>query len=122
MDHVALQTTDPVRGEQFYCNVLGFHTVPRPSFSFDGRWLMHEAVGVMLHLIHNKDFTAPSGPINSMCGHFALRCLDIDAAINTLREHSVQFVEKRLPDFGYRQLFIQDPDGNVLELGEWPEQ
>ena len=29
-------------------------------------------------------------------------------------------VERVLPDYGYRQAFFRDPDGNVLELGEWP--
>jgi glyoxylase I family protein len=122
MDHVALPTSDAARGERFYCDVLGFHTVPRPSFSFDGRWLVHEAVGVMLHLIHSDTAAGPSQTINTRQNHFAVRCSNIDAAIDLLREHGVEFVEKRLPDYGYRQLFIEDPDGNVLELGEWPAQ
>lgn len=120
MDHVALPTSDAARGEQFYCEVLGFHTVPRPSFSFDGRWLVHEAVGVMLHLIHNDDLAAQPTEINSLQGHFAIRCTNVDAAIEVLQQHNIKFVEKRLPDYGYRQLFLHDPDGNVLELGEWP--
>lgn len=120
MDHVALPTSDAARGERFYCDVLGFHTVPRPSFSFDGRWLVHDAVGVMLHLIHNDDHTAKSAEINSLQGHFAIRCTNIDAAIEVLQQHNIEFVEKQLPDYGYRQLFLHDPDGNVLELGEWP--
>lgn len=122
MDHVALPTSDAARGEQFYCDVLGFQSVPRPSFSFDGRWLVHDAVGVMLHLIHNDDFVASPGAINSLGGHFAIRCADIDAAIAILTQHGVDYVERRLPDYGYRQLFLRDPDGNVLELGEWPER
>lgn len=122
MDHVALPTSDPARGERFYCDVLGFHAVPRPSFSFDGRWLVHDSVGVMLHLIHKEATAAPPSPLNTRQGHFALRCADIDGAIQVLTAHGIDFVERRLPDYGYRQLFLQDPDGNVLELGEWPEQ
>ncbi|MDZ4658628.1 MAG: VOC family protein [Bythopirellula sp.] len=122
LDHVALPTSDAARGERFYCEVLGFHTVPRPSFSFDGRWLVHEAVGVMLHLIHNDDLAAKRAEINTLLGHFAIRCPDIDAAIAVLRQHGIEFVERKLPDFGYRQLFLHDPDGNVLELGEWPDK
>ena len=122
MDHVALPTSDAARGERFYCDVLGFRTVPRPSFSFDGRWLVHKAVGVMLHLIHNDDLAENRKAINSLRGHVAIRCSDIDAAKVALSARGVEFVEKRLPDYGYRQLFIHDPDGNLLELGEWPEQ
>lgn len=121
MDHVALPTRDAERGERFYCDVLGFRTVPRPSFSFDGRWLVHESVGVMLHLIHNEDLGERRESINSLRGHFAIRCSDIDAAKKVLDARGIEYVEKRLPDYGYRQLFIHDPDGNTLELGEWPE-
>ena len=121
MDHVALATGDAARGERFYCDLLGFRSVPRPSFSFDGRWLVHDAVGVMLHLIHVDDPKPPTDSINTRRGHFALRCSDVDAAIGVFRERGVEFVERRLPDYGYRQVFIRDPDGNVIELGEWPE-
>jgi glyoxylase I family protein len=122
MDHLALPTTDAARGERFYCDLLGFRAVPRPSFSFDGRWLVHDQVGVMIHLIHNADFKPRTGPINTMNGHFALQCTDIDAAVGMLREHGIEFVERRLPDYGYRQIFFHDPDGNILELGEWPHK
>lgn len=120
MDHVALPTSDAGRGERFYCNVLGFKSVPRPSFSFDGRWLEHPAVGVMLHLIHNDDLVPPTPSLNSKRGHFAIRCADVDQARSILERRGIEFVEHRLPDLGYRQLFFRDPDGNVVEIGEWP--
>jgi glyoxylase I family protein len=96
--------------------------VPRPSFSFDGRWLVHDKVSVMIHLIHSADFKPRTGPINTMNGHFALQCTDIDTAVEMLKQHGIKFVERRLPDYGYRQIFFQDPDGNILELGEWPDK
>ncbi|TWU25978.1 VOC family protein [Bythopirellula polymerisocia] len=122
MDHVALLSTDPARGERFYCDVLGFHAVPRPSFSFDGRWLVHEEVGVMLHLIHRADHKPSGEGFDTLNGHFAIGCPDIDGAVAVLKSHGVEFVEKKLPDYGYRQLFLRDPDGNLLELGEWPRR
>lgn len=122
MDHLALLTTDPARGERFYCDVLGFQVVPRPSFSFAGCWLAHEHVGVMLHLIHRADHQSNGEGLNTLNRHFAISCTDIDGAIVALQEQSIDFVEKRLPDYGYRQLFFRDPDGNLLELGEWPRR
>lgn len=119
MDHLALLTTDPA-GERFYCEVLGFHAIARPSFSFDGRWLVHEDVGVMLHLIHRADHQASSEGLNTLNPHFAISCQNIDGAIAVLKQFGIDFVEKKLPDYGYRQLFFRDPDGNLLELGEWP--
>lgn len=122
MDHLALPTTDAARGERFYRDVLGFRAVPRPSFSFDGRWLVHDQVEVVIHLIHNSDFKPLPGPLNTMNGHFALQCTDIDSALEMLEQQGIEFVERRLPDHGYRQVFFRDPDGNIIELGEWPDK
>jgi len=121
MNHVALPTADPERAVRFYCNVLGFTETARPSFNFRGAWLHRREVGVMIHLIHDAAFTPPPpGPINTRQGHVAIRVDDYDAAVAGLRAHGLEYVERVLPDYGYRQVFFRDPDGNVLELGEWP--
>jgi catechol 2,3-dioxygenase-like lactoylglutathione lyase family enzyme len=121
LNHVALPTADPVRGARFYCEVLGFVETPRPSFSFRGSWLLRRDVGVMIHLIHDEKFQPRlAGPINARTNHLAMQVADYDAAVKNLAAHGVEFVEHVLPDYGYRQVFFRDPDGNVLELGEWP--
>jgi glyoxylase I family protein len=121
MNHVALPTADPQRGAQFYCQVLGFVVTSRPAFSFRGSWLLHRDVGVMIHLLHDEGFRPPlEQPINTRTGHLAIRVDDYDRAVAQLAEHGVAYVERVLPDYGYRQVFFRDPDGNVLELGEWP--
>ena len=121
LNHVALPTADPVRGAKFYCDVLGFVEAPRPAFSFRGAWLYRREVGVMIHLIHSESFQPPADrTINSRSNHLAMQTADYDAAIRGLSEHGVVFTEHVLPDYGYRQVFFHDPDGNVLELGEWP--
>lgn len=121
MNHLALPTADPERGARFYCNVLGFVRTPRPGFSFRGAWLLRPEVGVMIHLIHDEHFRPPeNAAVNSRGNHFAMQVADYDAAVRSLAEHGVRFVEHKLPDYGYRQAFFHDPDGNVVELGEWP--
>jgi catechol 2,3-dioxygenase-like lactoylglutathione lyase family enzyme len=47
---------------------------------------------------------------------------DYDRAVELLSAHGVEYVERVLPDYNYRQVFFHDPDGNTLELGEWPSQ
>jgi glyoxylase I family protein len=121
MNHVALPTADPQRAVRFYRDVLGFVETTRPSFNFRGAWLHRREVGVMIHLIHDARFQpALDEPINTRLGHLAIRVDDYDRAVAQLREHGLDYVERVLPDYGYRQVFFRDPDGNVLELGEWP--
>ena len=63
-NHIALATSDAERCAKFYCEVLGFRLVPRPAFSFDGRWLYRAEAGVMVHLIHDKNLQSDPEPIN----------------------------------------------------------
>lgn len=120
LNHVALPTADPVAGARFYVDVLGFVETPRPSFSFRGSWLWRSETRVMVHLIHVAGHKAPAGPIETKNRHLALQTPDYDRSIEQLREHGLDFVERVLPDYGYRQVFFRDLDGNVIELGEWP--
>jgi len=45
---------------------------------------------------------------------------DIAGDLILLAEHGIETTERTLPDHGYRQIFFRDPDGNVIEIGEWP--
>lgn len=119
-NHAALNTRDVERAVTFYRDVLGFREVPRPGFSFHGSWLYRDGLGMVLHLIHDADLSPPRERIESRKSHLAFRA-DVDAARMVLRQNGVEFIERTLPDHGYRQLFFHDPDGNVIELGEWPD-
>ncbi len=121
LNHIALPTLDPSLAEKFYVELLGFRVVPRPSFSFDGRWLYRERVGPMIHLIHVPTHQVPRGPIRTLGSHFAIQCEDTDAVVDELTLRGIEFVERSLPDYGYRQIFFRDPDGNLIELGSWPD-
>ena len=120
-NHIALPTADPETSARFYDEVLGFRTVSRPSFDFDGRWLYREGVSVMIHLIHVAAHRPPTGPIQTRGHHFAMHHEDVGGVVRQLRAQGVEHVESTLPDHGFRQVFLRDPDGNVIELGEWPE-
>jgi catechol 2,3-dioxygenase-like lactoylglutathione lyase family enzyme len=102
---------------------LGFIETPRPTFSFRGAWLLKREVGVMIHLIHSESFQPPAdSTINSRTNHLAMQVSEYDRAVELLAAHGVAYVERVLPDYNYRQVFFHDPDGNTLELGEWPSQ
>ncbi|MCA9231500.1 MAG: VOC family protein [Planctomycetales bacterium] len=121
LNHFGLASVDLDRATRFYCDTLGFRVVRRPSFSFEGRWLYRAEVGPMIHLIYDAGHQPPGGEINTRGNHFAMRCEDYDLTISLLKNLGVEFVERVLPDYGYRQVFFRDPDGHVVELGEWPD-
>ena len=120
-NHAALNATDVRASIAFYTQVLGFYEVPRPSFTFEGSWLYNDGLGMMLHLIHDDRFSPIEARDNTRRSHLAFRVEDIDRTLELLAAHDVPVIQRKLPDHGYRQLFIHDPDGNLIELGEWPD-
>ncbi|WP_442481799.1 VOC family protein [Aeoliella sp. SH292] len=120
-NHAALNASDVDASIRFYTQVLGFYEVPRPGFSFAGSWLYSDGLGMMLHLIHDERFVPIATRDNTRRSHLAFRVEDIDLTLELLAQHDIPVIQRRLPDFGYRQLFLHDPDGNLIELGEWPD-
>ena len=51
LDHVTLVVRDLEQSKSFYCGVLGMDDVPRPAFSFAGKWF--QAGNTQIHLISN---------------------------------------------------------------------
>ncbi len=120
-NHAALNASDVAASIAFYTQVLGFYEVPRPGFNFAGSWLYSAGLGMMLHLIHDDRFTPTVSRDNTRRHHLAFRVDDIDRTLELLAAQDIPVIKRRLPDYGYRQLFIHDPDGNLIELGEWPD-
>ena len=50
LNHASLEAADPAGLGTFYTRVLGFKSLDRPAFPFDGAWL--EGAGLLLHIIH----------------------------------------------------------------------
>lgn len=49
LNHASLEAADPAALSKFYTRVLGFSSLTRPDFPFDGAWL--EGAGLLLHII-----------------------------------------------------------------------
>lgn len=108
--HVSLRVTDAERAKRFYREVLGLKEVPRPDLPFAGAWY---GIGAnQLHLISSEKLGAGIDP---KAPHFALDIEDFDAAKQTLKQLGIDFLEN--PNaVGGRQLWLLDPDGNLVEL------
>ncbi len=112
LNHVALRVTDVPRSVAFYRDVLRLEVMERPGFSFPGAWLRVRGEQE-LHLIGGTTRDATGG---SRGNHFALRVDDIAGWAEHLRQCGVAFRgPHRRPD-AVQQIFVEDPDGHVVEL------
>lgn len=126
LDHVTLIVKDLKRSRDFYVGVLGMQQVPRPGFSFDGLWF--QAGATQIHLILEHGESGPSGqtsagrPKSSRHHHFAFLVDDAPAVAQQLREQGQPVLSgpKDRPD-GAVQVFVEDPDGYVVELCSPPK-
>ena len=105
--HVSINVSDPAESIAFYTEVLG-GTVrdDRPDFGIGGAWI--DLGATQVHLIES------AVPPN-MGQHFAILVEDVDAVVRELRAKGFDIEDAGVvgPD---RQTFIDDPDGNAVEL------
>lgn len=108
LHHASVRVADVERSRAFYEDLLGLAQAPRPDLGFPGVWY---ALGeTQIHLIQQPkvfDDIDPTDP------HVALEVEDLAAVRRMLEARGIP-----CRDFGGRQLWILDPDGNVVELCE----
>lgn len=109
--HAALLVSDLQRAKQFYAGVLGLKEKPRHGFDFDGVW--YDLGENELHLMVVPDALPPAGQRPRRDFHVAFLIDDYEAAKAHLAKLGIPFREGR---HGLPQLFVRDPDGNLIEL------
>ena len=117
LHHTALCVTDLERSKQFYREVLGLTEIARPAFPFGGAWY-ELGDGRQLHLIvHEHPLTLRgTHAIDAKDGHMAFRVIDYDAALAHFRALGVECLERPDNVTPWKQLYITDPDGHIIEL------
>jgi glyoxylase I family protein len=110
LHHASIRVSDLARSIAFYEGVLGLRPIARPDFGIAGRW--YGIGGGQLHLIEG---VAPGGNLDPTGPHFALAVDDLGAARRELAAAGVETL-----DPGGSQLWLRDPDGNVIELTDAP--
>ncbi|CAM3774430.1 VOC family protein [Marinicrinis lubricantis] len=114
--HVSLIVTDLERAVRFYEEVLGLQQMQRPDLGFPGVWFSIGATGQQLHLLVHQGETGRSGGIDTRDGHFALSIDDFDEAVRWLDSKGIAYEARRESKAGFPQIFILDPDHNIIEL------
>lgn len=112
--HFSICVGDIDRAREFYGEVLGLPEANRPDFGFPGAW--YEAGPVQLHLIvppEGVDVGTRAEKLTPIAGHIAFEIEDYGSVQQALEAagHSVLGLG---PEVG--QMFVRDPDGNVVEL------
>ena len=117
LHHVSVCVSDLERAKRFYGEVLGLREKARPDLGFPGAWY---SVGESqeLHLIvHPPSKTMRGTPeIDGRDGHFAFRVRDCHETLARLRAHGVALIESPHNKTPWAQIYVTDPDGNVIEF------
>ena len=122
--HVSLPITELERSQAFYRDVLGLRALTRPPFPFPGAW--YQVGDRVLHLIVGEHSTLRDGKgIDSHDIHFAIRVRSYRQALEHLRalgyrtdadDEQRRMREHPTGQAGFPQIYILDPDRNVIEI------
>ncbi len=123
--HTALPVTDLERSRRFYLEIMGLREISRPPFSFPGAWF-DIGNGDQVHLIVYPGQTFRAGKtLETRDVHFALRVPSFREAVEYF--HAKGYREDAADEFqrvivsphataGFPQLYVMDPDRNVIEV------
>lgn len=116
--HVSITVTDIAKAREFYSDTLGFEEISRPAFGFPGIWY---SLGgdLQLHIILNDRLVRPAVErerIEARYPHFALWTGDADATAERIQALGLVCRDVMSGPTGLRQVFVKDPDGNMVEF------
>jgi catechol 2,3-dioxygenase-like lactoylglutathione lyase family enzyme len=132
LNHYSIRTVDLDACRAFYVNVLGLTVGPRPQFPFPGLWLYRgdhaDYANAVVHIIGidrndteglkkylgDRDEASLKG--TGVIDHIAFFADGLAAMLAHLRAQRLGCRERSVPSLGLHQLFLDDPNGVVVEL------
>lgn len=132
LNHFSIRTLDLEATKNFYVSVLGLEDGPRPDFPFPGYWLYQGSTdtytNAAVHIIGiDRDDT--SGLSNYLgdraqgqlkgsgaLDHVAFFATDLAGMLKRLSQMGIEVRRRDVPSLGLHQLFLDDPNGIVVEL------
>lgn len=112
--HVSFAVRDLAASRRFYGELLGFGEIPRPELGVPGTW--YQVGDTEVHLIQTPagvETGAPPPTLSPLANHAAFQIDDYEAAVSALRARGLEVLET---SGAMGQLWVRDPDGNVIEL------
>jgi catechol 2,3-dioxygenase-like lactoylglutathione lyase family enzyme len=125
LHHVSIDVRNLERALAFYRDILGLVPLPRPDFPVKGAWL--QCGDRQVHLVvHEGETLRRSLAVDNNDGHFAMNTDDFEGVVTLLAAHGYdetaiegdprRLVVKRTGAAGFAQLYVLDPDRNVVEI------
>ena len=112
--HISFAVSDLDRARDFYEEILGLEVIPRPEIGLPGTW--YRAGNAEVHLIQTPegaDVGTRPARLSPLANHNAFSIDDYGRTLDFLKSKSVEVMETK-PELG--QMWIRDPDGNIIEL------
>lgn len=132
LNHFSIRTLDLSATKEFYVSVLGLQEGPRPDFPFPGYWLyqgpLNEYMNAAVHIIGidandksgltgylgNRDEQQLRG--SGALDHVAFFATGLADMLSRLDKLGIDARRRDVPGIGLHQLFLEDPNGIVVEL------
>ena len=120
--HVGLRVADPDRAVTFY-TAVGYEVVGRAPETPAGQLTMLKLPGddvVSVELVFDPGQTDRDR--GSGLSHLVIQVESMDATVTDLRTRGIEVADPESPDGSadFLTTWITDPDGNRIELVQWP--
>ena len=109
INHITYNVKDKDAALKWYEEILGLKQIPKMVDADHLYWLQLPS-GAMVHIIENAD--APSAPSH----HTAFEVDDIEASREYLVKKGIETTDIQTRNDGQRAMYLNDPDGNRIEI------
>lgn len=132
LNHYSIRTTDMAATRRFYESVLGLTVGPRPDFPFPGLWMYRgdhaDVANAVVHIIGmdpndaeglkkylgDRDIASLRG--SGAVDHVAFFADGLARMLAHLEGLGIAPRQRTVPSIGLHQVFLDDPNGVVVEL------
>jgi len=132
LNHFSIRSLDLESTKDFYTSVLGLKVGPRPEFSFPGYWLYQgsfdDYANAAVHIfgVDTKETSGvsqylgtrsePSLQGSGAVDHVAFFATELAEMLSRFKALNIDMRRRDVPGIGLHQIFLNDPNGIVVEL------
>lgn len=134
INHVAIRSPDADKTRDFFTQTLDLVPGPRPEFPFPGYWLYKtdsdhaNYLNAVVHIVgidpndkagliqYLGDRELPTLYGTGAIDHVAFFATGLEKMLAHLAQNKIPCRERLVPTIGLHQLFLDDPNGIVIEL------